>query len=95
MQTQTPQLSTNIAAGVHEPFASASALQTLFTVEQFARVEPAFTSAALRNLIFKAQSRKSTKGEISGNGLIECGAVIRTGRKVMIHRERFLAWVQK
>ena len=67
---------------------------TLYTVEQFANVEPVFTAAALRNLIFKAETRHSSKGEIPGNGLIECGAIIRCGRKVMIHRERFLEWVQ-
>ena len=77
-----------------ETFAQNSSHQTLYTVEQFAQVEPAFTSAALRNLIFKAGSRESTKGTIPGNGLIECGAVIRSGRKVMIHRTKFLAWVQ-
>lgn len=58
------------------------------------KVEPAFTAAALRNLIFKAETRHSSKGEIPSNGLIECGAIIRCGRKVMIHRERFLEWVQ-
>ena len=68
---------------------------TLYTVEQFANVEPAFTAADLRNLIFKAEKRHSSKGEIPSNGLIECGAIIRCGRKVMIHRERFLEWVQK
>lgn len=68
--------------------------QTLYTVEQFALAEPAFTSAALRNLIFKAEPRQSTKGTIPGNGLVECGAVIRAGRKVMIHRANFLAWAQ-
>ena len=67
----------------------------LYTVHQFAEIEPAFTQAALRNLIFKAEPRQSSKGPIPGNGLIEYGAIIRTGRKVMIHRERFLAWVQK
>ncbi len=68
--------------------------QTLYTVDQFAIAEPAFTPAALRNLIFKAESRHSSKGEIPGNGLIECGAIIRVGKKVMIHGERFLTWVQ-
>lgn len=66
----------------------------VYTVEQFAERNPAFTQAALRNLIFKAGSRQSTKGEISGNGLIGCGAVIRLGRKVMLHEARFFAWVE-
>lgn len=69
--------------------------QVFYTVAQFAEAEPAFTAAALRNLIFKAEPRHSSKGEIPGNGLIECGAIVRRGRKVIIHRERFLKWVQK
>ena len=68
-------------------------LQTLFTVEQFANAQPAFTAAAIRNLIFKAETRHSSKGEIPGNGLLECGAVIRVGRKVLIDAQRFLEWV--
>lgn len=66
--------------------------QTLYTVRQFAEAEPSYTEAALRNLIYKAEPHHSTKGEIPGNGLIECGALIRQGRKVLIHRERFLGW---
>jgi len=94
MNPQTKQHPSNIAAVVaaanpqNQP-------QTLFSVEQFATAEPAFTAAALRNLIFKAEPRHSSKGEIPGNGLIECGAVVRRGRKVIIHRQRFLEWVQK
>lgn len=68
---------------------------TLYTVEQFAKTEPAFTPAALRNLIFKAEPRHSSKGIIPGNGLIECGGIVRRGRKVMIQRASFLAWVQQ
>ena len=69
--------------------------QTLYTVEQFAIAEPAFTAPAIRNLIFKAEPRYSSKGEIPGNGLLEAGAVIRQGRKVIINRQRFLAWLQQ
>ena len=69
--------------------------QTFFTVGQFATAEPAFTAAALRNLIFKATPRHSSKGEIRGNGLIESGAIVRSGKKVLIHRECFLQWVRK
>ena len=67
--------------------------QMLYTVEQFALAQPAFSPAALRNLIFKAEPRYSSKGEIRGNGLIESGAVVRIGRKVLIDGQRFLAWV--
>ena len=67
----------------------------LYTVAQFANVEPAFTEAALRCLIFKAEERHSSAGVIPSNGMIECGALVRIGRKVLIHRAKFLAWVQK
>ncbi len=67
--------------------------QTFYTVEQFSEEENAFSPAALRNLIFKAEPRQSSKGAIPGNGLIECGAIVRVGRKVMIHRARFLDWI--
>ena len=95
MQTQTEQHTSSIAAAIPAAHSDIPPRQTLFTVAQFAKAEPAFTAASLRNLIFKAEPRQSTKGDIQGNGLIECGAIVRRGRKVMIHRERFLEWVQK
>jgi len=69
--------------------------QVFFTVPQFAEIQKAFTQSALRNLIFKAEARRASKGTIPGNGLIECGAVVRIGRKILIHEGRFLEWVQK
>ena len=66
----------------------------LFTVEQFAVRQPAFTEPALRNLVFKAEPRQSSRGVIPGNGLIECGAIIRLGRKVLIDEGLFLEWVR-
>ncbi len=66
----------------------------LYTVAQFAERQPAFTEAALRALIFNAEPRHSTRGEISGNGLIECGALIRIGRKVLIDETQFLEWAR-
>ena len=94
MNTQTAQHTRNeIVAAIRAAYPETPPPQTLYTVEQFPKVEPAFTAAALRNLIFKAETRHSSKGEIPGNGLNECGAIIRRGRKVLIHRERFLAWV--
>ena len=67
---------------------------TLYTVEQFSSKHGAFTPGALRSLIFKANPRQSTKGEIPGNGLIESGALVRLGRKVLIDEEKFFAWVR-
>lgn len=94
MQTQTAQQTGNTHA-MRAAFADPAPRQTLFTVEQFAAAQPAFTCAALRNLIFKAEPRHSSKGEILGNGLLECGAIVRIGRKVLIDEARFFAWVQE
>ncbi len=92
---ETAQDTSETAAAIRAAHPEIPPRQTLFMVVQFAKAEPAFTAAALRNLIFKAKLRHSSKGEIPGNGLIECGALVRRGRKVMIHRERFLEWVQR
>ena len=70
-----------------------TAKPNLKTVEQFSNDNPAFTQAAIRNLIFKAEPRRTTKGVIPGNGLIECGAIKRIGRKVLIDEAQFYEWV--
>ncbi|MCG5073048.1 hypothetical protein [Paraburkholderia tagetis] len=67
---------------------------SLRTVQQFSERHPAWTEAALRNLIFKAEARESSRGTIPGNGLIECGAIVRIGRKVLIDEAPFFAWVR-
>lgn len=67
----------------------------IHTTKQFSAKYPAFTEASLRNLIFKAEPRRSTKGEICGNGLIEAGAILRIGRKVLIDEDRFFEWVRR
>ena len=67
----------------------------LLTVRQFSERNPAFTEASLRNLIFKAQSRQSSKGVIPGNGLVECGAIIRISRKILVNEKRFFEWINK
>ena len=63
------------------------------TVAQFSIRNPAFTEPSIRNLVFKADPRESTRGRIPGNGLIEAGAIVRLGTKVLIHEGRFFAWV--
>ena len=95
MAKQSNHDGNEIAAAVRSASPEIPPHQTLYTVEQFAIAEPAFTAPAIRNLIFKAEPRYSSKGKIPGNGLLEAGAIIRQGRKVIIHRERFLAWLQK
>ena len=67
---------------------------TYKTVEQFSQDNPYFTSSALRNLIFKAEERHSSKGKIASNGLKEIGAIIRIGRKVLINESKFYAWIE-
>ncbi|MHB1174047.1 MAG: hypothetical protein ACYCZJ_02840 [Sulfuriferula sp.] len=63
----------------------------LLTVRQFSEAHPAFPQGSLRNLIFLAESRKTTKGTITGNGLD--GALVRIGRKVLIDESKFFQWI--
>jgi hypothetical protein len=63
------------------------------TVATFSDRYPEFSRASLRNLIFKAETRESSMGSIPGNGLLECGAIVRLGRRVLINEAKFLAWV--
>lgn len=88
MQTQTRTQTSNISNLQDAP-------PPLFTVGQFAERNPAFTQAALRNLIFKADKRHASTGIIPGNGLIEAGAIVRLGRKVMLHEGRFFNWIEQ
>ncbi len=65
----------------------------LATVRQFSEKHPAFSQGALRNLIFLASSRKTSKGNMPGNGLAI--ALVRIGRKVLIDEGRFFEWVDQ
>lgn len=66
------------------------------TVRQTAQAYPAFSDAALRDLIFKAADRFNSKGQrIKGNGLADAGAIIRIGRKVLIDFDAFEAWLDQ
>lgn len=67
--------------------------RVLLTISQFSDRNPAFSQSAMRNLAFKADEREGANGKIPGNGLIEAGALIRIGRKVLIDEDRFFAWV--
>lgn len=71
--------------------AAKSLNDTWLTCKLLAQSEPAFTEAALRNLIFKAQDRHSSKGIIPGNGLE--AHIRRVGGKVLINHGGFLAWI--
>jgi hypothetical protein len=61
------------------------------TVNLLAKAVPAFSPAAIRNLIFKSADRKTSKGIIKGNGLAP--HIRRVGAKVLINREGFLSWI--
>ncbi len=49
--------------------------------------------AALENLTFKAEPRKSSRGAMQANRLIEYLALARCGRKILIHVARFFEWL--
>ena len=93
MNLQTSQHPTAISSALAEHFQSSSPRPVIVTVAQFAERNPAFTTAAVRNLVFKAAPRQSSLGEIPGNGLAESGALIRLGRRVLIEENLFLRWV--
>ena len=52
------------------------------------------TQGAWRAMIFAADTRRSSKGTITGNGLIEAGVLRRVGRRVLVNPTRFFAWVE-
>jgi hypothetical protein len=66
--------------------------RALSTVRQFSEKHAAFSQGALRNLIFLAESRKTSNGVIPGNGL--SGALVRIGRKVLIDEAKFFEWIE-
>lgn len=63
------------------------------TIKLLSQIEPAFTPASLRNLVFLAEPRKTSKGEIKGNGLAP--HIRRIGAKVLINHAGFLAWIDE
>ena len=65
----------------------------LLTVRQFSEKHCAFPNGSLRNLIFHASPRHSSRGPIDGNGLNV--ALIRIGRKVLINEAKFFGWLEE
>ena len=79
---------------MQETAAVDSTPRDLFTVEQFSERRPAWTQAALRCLILNGASRVNSRGEkISGNGLVEVGAIVRVSRRVLIDEGAFFRWI--
>lgn len=74
--------------------AANSAPRNLRTVNQFSAAWDAWTPPALRNLILNAADRVNSRGErIPGNGLLEVGAIVRVGRRVLIDEQAFFRWI--
>ncbi len=59
-------------------------MATYASIKQYAELEPAFTEASLRHFIFHGDK----------NGLNKSGAISRLGKKVLIHVEKFQAWIE-
>ncbi|WP_295442064.1 hypothetical protein [uncultured Thiodictyon sp.] len=57
--------------------------RTIYTVGELAEAEPALTVGGIRADLF---NRKK-------NGLADSGAVIRRGRLLLLHRERYMTWL--
>ena len=55
-----------------------------FTILQFCERNPAFPAGGLRSQIFNEFE----------NGLHECGAIVRNGRRVLINEEKFFLWLE-
>ena len=54
----------------------------------------AFSESSLRHLVFDAKPRTNSKGQIiPGNGLLEAGAIVRVGRKILVDLDAFDAWL--
>ena len=67
--------------------------RTLLTVRQFSDKHPAFPQGGIRNLIFLAETRTTSKCTLPGNGLDV--ALIRIGRKLLIDEKKFFLWVDE
>lgn len=77
--------------GNQQTSAAKSLNDSWLTTKLLAQAEPAFTEAAIRNLVFLAESRNTSKGAIAGNGLAP--HVRRVGSKVLINHGGFLGWI--
>lgn len=69
--------------------------RNLLSVKDFSAQHPTFPTATLRDLIFRSEPRHTAKGKIPGNGLLEAGAILRCGRKVLIDVPRFFQWLDR
>jgi hypothetical protein len=89
-ETETSFMNVHTSNEIPAPLPPA---RVVLTVSQFAKRHPAFTAASLRQLIFAAAPRMTSRGPIKGNGLEEAGAILRVGRKILIDETRFFNWL--
>ncbi len=86
---QTAEIGRTLAASLNEP-----PPRRIFTLPKFAERHASFlTLAAVTNQVFKAKTRKSTKGDIPGNGLEEAGAIVRLAGRVLIDEDAYFRWI--
>ena len=65
------------------------------TIKQLATLRSAFTEAALRDIAFKADDRKNSRGEIiEGNGSGPAGVWLKLGAKRLAHLPAFDRWIE-
>ncbi len=69
-------------------------LATIKNMAKMPEYKEAFTEASLRALVYSSSPRKSSLGNIKTNGLLEVGAIIRVGRKVLINLDAFDSWLK-
>lgn len=64
------------------------------TINECAQLRP-FTSAAMRDLKFKAYDRENSRGEtIRGNGTGAAGVWVQIGAKVLVDLDAFDRWIE-
>lgn len=76
----------------NNPPITKSLFHVWLTVKLLAKAEDAFTEPAIRNYIFYAEPRQTSKGIIPGNGLAP--HIRRIGSKLVINHGGFLSWIE-
>lgn len=90
---QTQQIATSAIVPTIHAATSAPVISIRYaTITQAAKLRPAFTAAALRDIRFKAADRINSRSEIiKGNG--SAAAWVTIGRKVLLDLDAFDAWI--
>jgi len=83
------------ASALAIPSTMAAPVARYVTIKQATELRPAFSSAALRDLKFKAFDRKSSAGDIiEGNGTGPAGVWIQINAKVLLDLDAFDRWIE-